>query len=69
VNDTLATLVVARALVQSYPTWTDEHGTNVEQLAAIAVTALATNGLLVHTELDGDPGAQPVIDAAGISLP
>jgi hypothetical protein len=54
VDDTLALLVVSRALVQSYPDWTDENGTNVEQLAAIAVTALAEHGLLV------DPEVQPV---------
>jgi hypothetical protein len=34
-------------LVESYPAWTDEHGTNVDQLAAIAVKALADHGLLV----------------------
>jgi hypothetical protein len=49
VDDTLALLVVSRALVDSYPTWTDEHGTNVDQLAAIAVGALAEHGLLVPT--------------------
>jgi hypothetical protein len=54
VDDTVALLVVARALVESYPTWTDENGTNVDQLAAIAVGALAEHGLLVDTE------AQPV---------
>lgn len=54
VDDSLAMLVVTRALVQSYPTWTDEHGTNVEQLAAIAVSALAEQGLLAEpkTTLD-----------------
>jgi hypothetical protein len=54
VDDTLAMLVVTRALVQSYPTWTDEHGTNVEQLAAIVVAALAEQGLLAEpkTSLD-----------------
>jgi hypothetical protein len=49
VDDTLALLVVSRALVASYPTWTDENGTNVDQLAAIAVGALAEQGLLVET--------------------
>jgi hypothetical protein len=41
-----ATPLVVEALVQSYPAWTDEHGTNVEQLAAIVVTALYEQGLL-----------------------
>jgi hypothetical protein len=54
VDDTVALLVVSRALVESYPTWTDENGTNVDQLAAIAVGALAEHGLLVDLE------AQPV---------
>jgi hypothetical protein len=51
VDDTLALLIVNQALVQSYPSWTDEHGTNTEQLAQIAVQALAEHGLLV----DGEP--------------
>jgi hypothetical protein len=34
------------ALVASYPHWTDENGTNIEQLAAIAVAALEEAGLL-----------------------
>jgi hypothetical protein len=51
VNDTLALLVVARALVQSYPMWTDEYGANVEQLAEIVVSALAASGLLAESEL------------------
>jgi hypothetical protein len=55
VNDTLALLVVARALVQSYPTWTDEYGANVEQLAEIAVSALAESGLLAESDLIGQP--------------
>jgi hypothetical protein len=57
VNDTLAMLVVIRALVASYPGWTDEHGTNVEELAAIAVEALAEHGLLATNEivLDDEP--------------
>jgi hypothetical protein len=50
VDDTLALLVVSRALVASYPEWTDENGTNVDQLAAIAVRALADHGLLVAAE-------------------
>jgi hypothetical protein len=54
-DDTLALLVVTRALVESYPTWTDEHGTNVEQLAAIAVSALAEHGLLVAPTPETDP--------------
>ena len=54
-DDTLALLVVTRALVQSYPTWTDEHGTNVEQLAAIAVTALEEQGLLAEPKTSLDP--------------
>jgi hypothetical protein len=52
VNDSLAMLVVSRALVQSYPAWTDEHGTNVEQLAAIAIAALADHGLLLEATPD-----------------
>jgi hypothetical protein len=55
VNDSLAMLVVSRALVQSYPAWTDEHGTNVEQLAAIAVAALGEHGLLLESEAEPDP--------------
>ncbi len=51
-DDTLALLVVTRALVESYPSWTDEHGTNVEQLATIAVAALADHGLLVTSPSD-----------------
>ena len=43
---TLATLVVSDALVNSYPTWTDENGTNINQLAEIAIRALAGQGLL-----------------------
>ena len=56
-DDTLAMLVVARALVASYPTWTDEHGTNVEQLAEIAVTALAEHGLLVEPPPENVPAS------------
>jgi hypothetical protein len=55
VDDTLAMLVVTRALVASYPSWTDEHGTNVEQLAAIAVTALEAQGLLAEPKTSLDP--------------
>jgi hypothetical protein len=54
-DDTLALLVVTRALVESYPTWTDEHGTNVEQLAAIAVAALEEHGLLATPTADPVP--------------
>jgi hypothetical protein len=54
-DDTLALLVVTRALVESYPSWTDEHGTNVEQLAAIAVAALGEHGLLVTPQPDRVP--------------
>lgn len=50
---TLHELVVIDALVASYPLWTDEHGTNVRQLAEIAVRALADQGLLSATS-DGD---------------
>ena len=53
-DDTLALLIVNQALVRSYPTWTDEHGTNTEQLAEIAVRALAEHGLLVEAGLQGD---------------
>lgn len=54
-DETLATLIVAEALVASYPTWTDEHGTNVEQLAEIAVSALADHGLLAHPRPEPEP--------------
>jgi len=46
VETTLAELIVADALVRSYPTWTDENGTNIQQLAQIAIRALAEQGLL-----------------------
>jgi hypothetical protein len=59
VDDTLAMLVVTEVLVASYPTWTDEHGTNVEQLAAIAVEALATHGLLVQDTVGRAENPQP----------
>jgi hypothetical protein len=36
------------ALVASYPDWTDENGTNIEQLAAIAVAALEEAGMIDH---------------------
>jgi hypothetical protein len=36
------------ALGASYPVWTDENGTNIEQLAAIAVAALEEAGMLDH---------------------
>jgi hypothetical protein len=36
------------ALGASYPDWTDENGTNIEQLAAIAVAALEQAGMLDH---------------------
>ena len=48
VEHTLAELTVTDALVRSYPTWTDENGTNVEQLARIAIRALAEQGLLTE---------------------
>jgi hypothetical protein len=38
--------VLITALVASYPDWTDENGTNVEQLAAIALGALESAGML-----------------------
>jgi hypothetical protein len=60
VDETYALLVVSRALVDSYPTWTDEHGTNVDQLAAIAVKALAEHGLLVQPADDRTAGTTPV---------
>lgn len=58
-DDTLALLVVTRALVASYPDWTDEHGTNVDQLAAIAVAALGEHGLIVQAQ----PEPVRVVDA------
>jgi hypothetical protein len=60
VDDTLAMLVVTRALVASYPTWTDENGTNVEQLAAIAVQALQEHDLLVSHEVVLDDESHPI---------
>ena len=67
-DDTLAMLVVTKELVASYPIWTDEHGTNVEQLAAIAVEALAAHGLLVQDdvglavqELDPQPAPHAIL--------
>jgi len=62
VETTLAELIVADALVRSYPTWTDENGTNVHQLAQIAIRALAEQGLLAPAA-DGDRIA--VLDASG----
>ena len=62
-NDSLALLVVSRALVESYPAWTDEHGTNVEQLAAIAIAALAEHGLLREAELEIEPDPIRVVGA------
>ena len=46
---TLAELVVADALVNSYPTWTDENGTNINQLAEIAVKAAQTGHMVMST--------------------
>ncbi len=46
----VATPLVVKALEESYPAWTDEHGTNVEQLAAIAVAVLYEHHLLVVLE-------------------
>ena len=43
-------LVVTRALVESYPMWTDENGANVEQVAALAVEALADAGLRLDSD-------------------
>jgi hypothetical protein len=60
VEHTLAELIVTDALIRSYPTWTDENGTNVDQLARIAINALAEQGLLAPPA-DGDRIA--VLDA------
>ncbi len=46
----VATPLVVKALEESYPAWTDEHGTNVDQLAAIAVAVLYEHHLLVVLE-------------------
>ena len=62
VEFTLAELIVSDALVRSYPTWTDENGTNVAQLAQIAIRALADQGLL-NPAADGDRIS--VLDASG----
>lgn len=61
VDFTLAELTVSDALVRSYPTWTDENGTNVHQLAQIAIRALAEQGLLA-APAEGDRIA--VLDAS-----
>ena len=50
--ETVALLAVSRALVESYPTWSDENGANVDQLAAIVVGALAQGGLLIKSSSD-----------------
>jgi hypothetical protein len=55
VDTSLAKLIVAEALMSSYPAWTDEHGANVEQLAEIAVRALSIHGLLA----DAAPAPSP----------
>ena len=47
-RDSLAELMVVEALATSYPGWTDEHGTNIEQLAEIAVQTLGDHGLLAR---------------------
>lgn len=57
-DDTLALLIVNQALIRSYPSWTDENGTNTEQLAEIAVRALAEHGLLVEAGLAVEDEAQ-----------
>ncbi|MBM3674547.1 MAG: hypothetical protein FJW88_06245 [Actinobacteria bacterium] len=57
-TDSLAALIVVEALVASYPTWTDEHGTNVEQLARVAVEALGDHGLLGRPVSPGMPEPQ-----------
>jgi hypothetical protein len=51
-DDTLAVKVVTRELVETYPDWIDEYGTNVEQLATIAVHALGEHGLLAPPRSD-----------------
>jgi len=56
VDEPSAISIVIRALEVSYPTWIDEYGTNIEQLATIAVAALAADGLLVGGELVLDGG-------------
>ena len=62
---TLHELVVIDALVASYPTWTDEHGTNARQLAEIAIRALAEHGLL--TDGAGGDSIELVDDGATTS--
>lgn len=58
-DDSLARLVVTEALVHSYPSWTDEYGSNVAQLAKIAVEALATHGLLAPPANQPQPEITP----------
>jgi hypothetical protein len=76
-DDSFAVLVVSQALVESYPAWTDENGTNVEQLAAIAVGALVRHGYPIEPSADGirdtplgtrsalDPATPAIYDTAG----
>ena len=45
-----AEAVIESALTESYPAWTDEHGTNIEQLAAIAARALHATGMIAEDD-------------------
>jgi hypothetical protein len=47
-DEALGYRTLVTALVASYPGWTDENGTNIEQLASIAVAALEEAGMLDH---------------------
>jgi hypothetical protein len=47
-KDSAGYRALVTALVASYPNWTDENGTNIEQLAAIAVAALVEAGVIDH---------------------
>jgi hypothetical protein len=47
-TDSAGYRALVTALVASYPNWTDENGTNIEQLAAIAVAALEEAGMIDH---------------------
>lgn len=53
-TDSAGYRALVTALGASYPAWTDENGTNIEQLAAIAVAALEEAGMIAH-----DHGVQP----------
>jgi hypothetical protein len=56
---TAAEAIVVDALMRSYPAWTDENGTNVEQLARIALRALDAHGWIATRRDQGLAAASP----------